>query len=88
MYWDVVTLQAIAPRTLQVSFADGLTGIVFIDESFCMGVFTALKEDAVISSAFIKNGVVTWANGLDLAPDTMHKAIQNSPQRHYVIKRP
>lgn len=86
MYWDVIRVQSIAPRTLQITFADGLTGLVFIDTSFCTGVFTALKEDSAVSSAFAENGVVMWENGLDLAPDTMHREIKNSPNRHYVIK--
>jgi hypothetical protein len=86
MYWDVVELQVVAPRTLQVRFADGLTGTIFIDLSFCTGVFTALIEDAAVGLAFLENGVVRWANDLDIAPDTMYKEIKNSPLRHYVIK--
>jgi hypothetical protein len=85
MYWDVVTIKVIAPRTLHIVFADGLEGSIFIDESFCTGVFTVLKDDAEINLAFVENGVVTWANGLDLAPDTMYKEIKTNFNRHYVI---
>ncbi|MEI7866682.1 MAG: DUF2442 domain-containing protein [Candidatus Methylumidiphilus sp.] len=85
MYWDVINVQSISPRTLRVTFADGLTGSVFIDASFCTGVFTALKEDTAVSSAFAENGVVMWENGLDLAPDTLHREIQRNANRHYVV---
>jgi len=34
MYWDVVQVQSIAPRELEVKFADGLSGVVRIDTSF------------------------------------------------------
>lgn len=48
MYWDVVQVQSIAPRELAVQFADGLSGVVRIDTSFCTGVFNpllVLKKD-------------------------------------------
>jgi uncharacterized protein YebE (UPF0316 family) len=86
MYWDVVELKSIAPRTLEVLFKDGLRGTVFIDVSFCTGVFDVLKDDEMVKLAFIESGVVTWENELDLAPDTMHKKIKSSPNRHYVLK--
>ena len=87
MYWDVLKVNAIAPRTLEVLFADGLNGKIFIDCSFCTGVFEALADDHEISMAFVENGVVTWSNGLDLAPDTMYREIKNNPERFYVIKK-
>lgn len=87
MYWDVVEIKSIAPRTLEVLFKDGLRGTIFIDVSFCTGVFEILKNDEMISQAHSKNGVVTWENELDLAPDTMYKEIKNSPNRHYILKR-
>lgn len=88
MYWDILKVRSVAPRTLEVTFSDGLSGTVFIDESFCTGVFEALKNDSEIELAFVENGVVTWANGLDLAPDTMYWEIKNNAKRHYVIARP
>lgn len=87
MYWDVLKVNAISPRTLEVIFADGLHGKVFIDPSFCTGVFEALVDDKEISNAFVENGVVTWPNGLDLAPDTMYREIKKSPEKLYVIKK-
>ncbi len=43
MYWDVVEVRPNAPRELAVTFADGLTGTIYIDHSFCTGVFETLK---------------------------------------------
>jgi uncharacterized protein YebE (UPF0316 family) len=87
MYWDVVKLKSIAPRTLEVLFKDGLRGTIFIDVSFCTGVFDVLKDDEMVKLAFIESGVVTWENELDLAPDTMYKEIKNSPNRRYILSR-
>lgn len=87
MYWDVVQVQSIAPRELKVQFADGLSGVVRIDTSFCTGVFNALLNDQVIGGAEVSNGVLVWPNGLDLAPDTMYHEIKRSPDHRYNLCR-
>ena len=87
MYWDVVQVKSVAPRELQVQFADGLNGIVRIDTSFCTGVFKPLLDDQVIATADVSNGVVVWPSGLDLAPDKMHHEIQRNPDRRYNLCR-
>lgn len=83
MYWDVVGIRSIAPRELAVQFEDGLSGVVFIDLSFCTGVFEPLRNDQLVGAAQLNNGVVVWPNGLDLAPDTMHREIRRSQDRRY-----
>jgi hypothetical protein len=83
MYWDVTDVNPVAPRTLAVRFADGLSGTLYIDRSFCTGVFEALLEDDLVNEAQVQNDVVAWPNGLDLAPDTMYRKIKGSPERHY-----
>jgi hypothetical protein len=87
MYWDVVQVQSVAPRELAVKFADGLSGIVRIDASFCTGEFNPLLNDQAICSATASNGVMEWPNGLDLAPDTMYHEIKRSPDRRYNLCR-
>ena len=87
MYWDVVQVQSIAPRELAVRFADGLSGVVHIDTSFCTGVFNPLLNDQAVGFAQACNGVVAWPNGLDLAPDTMYHEIKRSPVRRYNLCR-
>ncbi len=85
MYWNVVDFRPVAPRTLAVQFADGLSGTIRIEPSFCSGVFEALIEDEAICTARVENGAVTWPNGLDLAPDTMYREIQRDSARRYVL---
>ena len=85
MYWDVVDISPIAHRELAVRFADGLSGTIRIDLSFCTGVFESLRSDEMMNQAKIEAGVVSWPNGLDLAPDTMYQKIKNSPDRRYVL---
>jgi hypothetical protein len=87
MYWDVIKVQSIAPRELEVQFADGLSGVLHIDASFCTGVFDPLLNDQAVGTALASNGVLTWPNGLDLAPDTMYHAIKRSPDSRYDLRR-
>ncbi len=87
MYWDVVEVQSVAPRELAVQFADGLSGVVRIDRSFCTGVFNPLLNDQAIGDARVSHGVLVWPNGLDLAPDTMYREIKRSPDRRYNLCR-
>ena len=87
MYWDVVQVQSIAPRELAVQFADGSSGVVRIDISFCTGVFIPLLNEKLIGSAQVCHGVVVWPIGLDLAPDTMYHEIKRSPDRRYNLCR-
>lgn len=87
MYWDVIEVRAIALRELAVRFADGLSGVVYIDPSFCTGVFEPLCSDELVGCAKVDNGVLVWPNGLDLAPDTMYWEIKRNPERRYDLKR-
>jgi len=85
MNWDVVEVSPAGNRTLAVKFADGLTGTIRLDPSYCTGVFSALLDDKLLEQATVQYGAVTWPNGLDLAPDTMYKEIRQSPVRHYEV---
>ena len=87
MYWDVLEVKYIAGRELAIRFADGLSGILHIDHSFCTGVFEPLQNDDWLSCAEVDNGVLVWPNGLDLAPDTMYNEIKRNPYRRYELKR-
>lgn len=87
MYWDVLEVKNVAPRTLEVVFSDGMKGQIFIDSSFCSGVFEVLNDDDEIAKAFVENGVVTWQSGLDLAPDTMYREIKNRSNHFYKIEK-
>lgn len=77
--WRVAEIQALPGYRLSVRFNDGTSGTVdmarFISLE-CAGVFSALKDATLFARASIVLGVVTWPGGLDLAPDTMYRQIQ------------
>ena len=76
MKWDVVSVQPLAPLSLNVEFADGTTGQVRFETSHLTGVFAVLKDPMVFKSVYIDSGAVAWPGDLDLAPDAMYNAIK------------
>jgi len=85
VYWDVEEVQPVGNRRLAVKFADGLMGTLRISPAFCTGVFAPLLDDQLLDQATIQYGVITWPNGLDLAPDTLYAQIKRSPRRLYDV---
>jgi len=64
-----------------VTFVDGITGTVdlrnFLDDPRIQGtVFEPLRDPAFFTQVQLVMGAVQWANGADLAPDTMYDAIK------------
>jgi len=85
LHWDVEEVQAVGNRRLAVKFADGLTGTLQISPGFCTGVFAPLLDDRLLEQATIRYGVISWPNGLDLAPDTMYAQIKHNPRHFYDV---
>jgi hypothetical protein len=77
--WRVVAVGPQDSYKIQVRFADGLEGVVDMSVlifSERAGVFAALKDETLFKSVLVEQGAVAWPNGLDLAPDAMHRAIR------------
>ena len=76
--WRVADVEALPGFRLRVRFNDGTEGIVELTDfinSAGAGVFAALRDERVFREARLVLGAVTWPGDLDLAPDTMHRAI-------------
>ena len=76
MDWDVVNVQVMGPHTLFVRFRDGVQGEMQFKPSFFQGVFSCLADQRAFEDVRLVDGVVTWPEDLDLAPDAMHAEIQ------------
>lgn len=79
--WRVVAVQVAKGARLHVTFADGTTGEVrlqeFLDSPDVVGtLFEELRDSDVLAQARVVLGAVTWPNGADLAPDAMYDAIR------------
>jgi hypothetical protein len=82
MPWRVVQVEALADLRLRVRFLDGLIGIVDLSRlvhSPDAGVFAALADPARFAEVDLTYGAVTWPGEVDLAPDAMHQALQQTP---------
>ncbi len=76
MYWDVIELKLNENLTLSVRFKDGTSGKVRFMPEHLTGIFEPLNNPQFFSKAFIENGVVSWPNEIDLAPDAMYQEIK------------
>jgi len=77
--WRLRALNVLPEWQLEVTFNDGLSGIVDVSALVNgpdAGVFEALRVPSFFATAYLDYGAVTWPNGADLAPDAMHKEIR------------
>ena len=74
-------VHALPGHRLRVEFADGLVGEVdcrqLVDGEQA-GVFAALRDPLEFERVGVEQGAVTWACGLDLAPDAMYDELRRS----------
>ena len=76
MHWNVIDVKTLSPRSMLVTFADGISGKVQFEPSHLTGVFEALKDSDVFRQVHIEQGAVTWPGNVDLASDAMYEAIK------------
>lgn len=78
--WRLQAVYALDGYRLYVKFIDGLEGSVDLSRlvtSDQAGVFVKLRDPEFFKSVHLCRGASTWPDGLDLAPDAMHDAIQS-----------
>lgn len=76
MHWDVVDVKPEPGWSLQVRFADGLSGRVRFALDYFTGVFEPLRDPQRFAQVFVDHGAVAWPGNLDLAPDAMYREIR------------
>ena len=78
--WVVAEVHALPEYRFTVRFVDGVEGeaslraMIFGADA---GIFAQLRDPQIFAEAFVEDGVVTWPNGLDLAPDAMYDVIRS-----------
>jgi hypothetical protein len=73
--WYVTSLRVLPGHRLDVEFADGQRGVVDMSRDEFKGVFAPLADEAYFARAGIREGVVVWPNGVDVAPDAMYAEV-------------
>jgi len=75
MYYDVIDARVIDDLAFEVRFSDGLNGRVRFLPSYLYGVFEKLKNPDFFNQLAVTDGFVSWGDEIDLAPDSMYRAI-------------
>jgi hypothetical protein len=77
--WRVSEVRALPEYQLFVRFVDGTEGRVEMREQIFSehaGVFASLRDPEAFAQVGLDLGAVTWANGLDIAPDATYDDIR------------
>lgn len=73
---NVNALKVLPGHRLEVGFADGLRGVVDMSKDDFSGVFAPLADESYFALAMIRDGIVIWPNGVDIAPDAMYDEVE------------
>lgn len=68
----VIAASANNDFTLFITFVNGETGVFDVKPYLNMGKFKELQDFNNFRRFHIDDGVITWYNGIDLAPDTVY----------------
>ena len=75
-YWRVTKVCVLDDKSIRVRFTDGLEGVVRFSPDFFQGVFSHLCDPVKFQEVAVVDGAVTWAGGLNLAPDAMYQIVK------------
>lgn len=73
--WKITQLKVLPGHRLDVTFADGRSGVVDLSKDRFDGMLAPLADESFFAQARIADGVVTWPNGAEIAPDAMYDEI-------------
>ncbi|MEZ5366284.1 MAG: DUF2442 domain-containing protein [Bryobacterales bacterium] len=69
-------VQALDGYRLSVEFADGVCGVIDLQDRLFGSVFEPLRDPAFFRQVSIDEfGVICWPNGADLAPDALYRRL-------------
>jgi hypothetical protein len=80
--WSIGRFKVLPNYKLEVSFADGTSGIADLAPRLLQGPigdgFDPLCDERVFAQAYLEHGALTWPGGIDLAPDAMYQRTRAS----------
>jgi hypothetical protein len=80
--WSIVRFKVLPEYNIEVSFADGTSGIADLGPRLSQGPlgdgFDPLCDEKMFSRVFLEHGALTWPGAIDLAPDAMYERIRSS----------
>lgn len=80
---DVTDVRPLDNRQLELTFADGLHGIVDLDHVVknYTGVFSLLLDEKYFRQVSLNSelGTIVWPNGADICPDVLYSFASGKP---------
>lgn len=80
--WSIVRFNVRPNYKIDVSFADGTTGVADLAPRLSQGPlgdgFDPLCDEAEFGKTYLESGALTWPGGIELAPDAMYQRIRES----------
>jgi hypothetical protein len=64
--------------TIHLTFNDGVESAIDFAQWLQGPVFEPLKNLSYFQRFFLEGGTVTWPNGADIAPETLHELAKSS----------
>lgn len=77
-YWNLIEAKALPSLHLWVRFENGLEGVLHLDESQTSSGLIHLNDPEYFARVTISNGVATWPDGEELAPDHIYEKVRKS----------
>lgn len=63
---------------IRLVFSDGIEGTIDFSDWLIGAIFEPLKDPDYFKRFFVEGGTVTWPNGADIAPETLHERAKSS----------
>lgn len=74
--WHLTSAIALPGGRLVLAFADGLEGEVTLSSDELTGALAKLRDDVYFAQVQVVDGVPSWPEGEDLAPDALYDDVK------------
>jgi hypothetical protein len=76
---DITAAEVVRHGVLRLTFADGLSGEVEVLDRMRGPIFEDARPQTGFAQVHVdgETGTVVWANGADLAPDTLYERVRS-----------
>jgi hypothetical protein len=87
MYYDVISARYLDGYRLELTFANGRSGVVDCKKYLQKGgVFARLEDLDYFKKVTVNRelGIITWNNEVDIAPETLYSEATKEPLPHWL----
>lgn len=70
----VIAAQYLRNYEIIVEFSNGEKRLVDCEKWLTGGIFTPLRDQSYFKQFFVDDWTIAWANGADIAPETLYEA--------------